>query len=325
MALAKPLTKDVQRAALSTRVDTPAGKTSSQSATLGDAVESWFVSLRAGDASPKTLAAYGWGVGRFVAHVGPAQPLAAITVEDVESFIGSLKTSGLSEASRNAAYRPVRTFLRWCVKRGLLTSNPSADVAAPKVTVQPVQFVTDAEFAAILATTDTRSRWAFRARRDRAILLMLATTGARLSEVTDLQVSDVDLTAGTFLVHGKGGKDRVLPLLDGAKAALDTYLRLERPRSAYSTSTALWLAPRGPLTPNGVAQMVADRGKAAGLKRRAHPHELRHRAIATWLRKGMPGPLVQALSGHSTPAMLARYGAHTRSEDAMDFLRGLAG
>jgi integrase len=69
---------------------------------------------------------------------------------------------------------------------------------------------------------------------------------------------------------------------------------------------------------------VAERGKEAGLTRRVHPHELRHRFVAKALAGGMPGPLVMALSGHSTPSMLNRYGAHTRSEDAMAFLRGMA-
>jgi len=176
----------------------------------------------------------------------------------------------------------------------------------------------------MLKTTEHRTRWAFRPRRDRAILLMLATTGARLSEVADLKVSDVSSRLDTFTVMGKGGKERVLPLLPEAADALRAYLTLERPRSPYSASTALWLAYRGDMSSNGLAQMVAARGYEAGVKRRVHPHELRHRAIASWLRAGMPDALVMSLSGHSTHSMLQRYGAHTRSEDAMAYLRALA-
>src|SRR5215216_6506513 len=105
MALAKPLTKADQSATRSPRA---VQQSAAEHITLGDAVDAWFVHLRAGNVSPKTLAAYGWGVGRFTQHLDAGYPLSSITVEDVESFIGSLKTSGLSEASRNAAYRPVR-------------------------------------------------------------------------------------------------------------------------------------------------------------------------------------------------------------------------
>ncbi|HEV8529323.1 MAG TPA: site-specific integrase [Actinomycetes bacterium] len=114
MGLAKPLTVAAQKA---TSVTTTAPSRPEAALTLGAAIDSWFVHLSAGDVSPKTLDAYRWGVGRFAQHLAAGTLLADITVNDVESFIGSLKTSGLSEASRNAAYRPVRTFLRWCVKR----------------------------------------------------------------------------------------------------------------------------------------------------------------------------------------------------------------
>jgi integrase len=155
---------------------------------------------------------------------------------------------------------------------------------------------------------------------------MLATTGARLSEVADLKVGDVSLNEQRFVVRGKGGKDRVLPLLPEAAEALRAYLTLEWPRNAYSASTeALWLAPRGVLTSNGIAQMLAERGRLAGVQRRVHPHELRHRAVATWLRAGMPDSLVMALTGHSTPTLVQRvYGTHNRPEAAMAFLRGIA-
>jgi site-specific recombinase XerD len=296
--------------------------------TLHDALERWYTSLQASESvkSLRTIDAYRYATDKLVSSVGSQTPLEAVQPESLETLLASLKTAGASAATRQAVYRPIRTFLKWCVKRGHLSVSPAEEVDAPKVPAQPIEFVTDAEWSAILATTESKSRWAFRARRDRAVLLMLATTGARLSEVAGLQVGEVDLEARSLLVHGKGGKDRVLPLLPEAHEAVSTYLRLERPRSPYSsTSDALWLASRGVLTPNGLAQMVAERGEAAGItKRRVHPHELRHRAIAGWLRAGMPDTLVMALSGHSTHAMLARYGAATRQEDAMAYLRSLA-
>jgi site-specific recombinase XerD len=327
VALTRPKTKAATRS--STNEQTATRSTSSeQTVTLAEALDRWYTSLAAGESvkSPKTLKAYRYGTDKLVAAVGATRYLHSVQAEDVEALLAELKARGITPGGRALVFRPIRTFFRWCVKRGLLASSPVEGMVAPKAPATPVEFVTDAEFAAILATTETRSRWAFRAYRDRAILLMLATTGARLSEVADLKLSDLDLAGQRFIVKGKGGKDRVLPLLPDTLAALQRYLDDHRPRSPFSGITdALWLAPRGALTSNGIAQLVAERGKAAGLKRRVHPHELRHRAIAGWLRQGMPDSLVMALSGHSTHAMLNRYGAHTRQEDAIAMLRGLAG
>jgi site-specific recombinase XerD len=326
MALARPLTKAQQAATRSSLSAQPVGQ-KSPTITLGEAVERWTTHLHASDriGSPRTIQAYLYGLGKLTTRVDKDTPLADITPEHIEGMLADLKRAGITDGGRALVYRPIRTFFRWAVERELVFTSPVEKVAAPKVKVQPLVFVTDDEFDRILKTTVTRSRWAFRARRDRAILLMLATTGARLSEVAELKLSDVAVTSQQFTVHGKGGKDRVLPLLDDAAEALSAYLTHERPRSVYSSTQALWLAPRGPITPNGIAQLVAERGYAAGVKRRVHAHELRHRFVAKALSGGMPGPLVMALSGHSTPSMLNRYGAHTRSEDAMNMLRAMAG
>jgi integrase/recombinase XerD len=289
--------------------------------TVAQVADAWRTSLRASDRSPKTLAIYEWALGKFLFHVGPDRDVATITPDDIEAMHAALKASGLSDSSRSGVDRPLRTFFAWAVKRGRIAASPMDGVEKPKVKVQPVEFVSDDEWAAILRTTVERSRHAYRARRDRAILLILSTTGARLNEVATLRVQDVDLVTETITVMGKGGKVRVLPLLPEARDALKVYLTRERPRSDYRTLPNLWLGPRGPMTGSGIAQMLGDRAKAAGITRSVHPHELRHRFVADALKGGLPDSLVMALTGHSTPAMLARYGAYTRQQDAMKAYR----
>jgi integrase len=75
------------------------------------------------------------------------------------------------------------------------------------------------------------------------------------------------------------------------------------------------------MTPNGIAQMVAERGQKAGIARRVHPHELRHRFIATALKAGLSEGDTMALSGHRSRSMLDRYGRYTRSQRAQDAFR----
>jgi integrase/recombinase XerC len=313
------------RLAAPTSTSTPSSAVNAVS--LVAALDQWYVYLRGSDriGSPRTITAYQYGTGKLVSGLSPDITLSDIQPAAIERMLSDLKTGGMSPAGRMAVYRPLATFFRWCVKRGYLSESPMGGIEPPKVKAPDVEYVDDSEWAAILATCVSASRHDFRAVRDRAILLILGTTGARVSEVANLKVGDIDLHDDTMLVHGKGGKDRLLPLLPDAKAALLVYLNRGRGRSSFAVLPDLWLGPKGAVTASGIAQMCAERGKAAGVARRVHPHELRHRFIATAMRKGMPSPLVMALSGHSTPAMLNRYGSFNRQQDAMAMLREMAG
>lgn len=178
MGLARPKTKAQQAET------TSATHVVSGSITLGDALDRWYTHLAASDriGSQRTIDAYRYGVTKLVERLGADYPLHSVTAEDIEGLMANLKARRQSAGGRAVVYRPLRTFFRWAVERGLAATSPVERVAAPKAPAQPVVFVTDAEWSAILATTRSKSRWAFRSRRDRAILLMLATTGARLSE-----------------------------------------------------------------------------------------------------------------------------------------------
>lgn len=299
---------------------------SAASLTLHDALDRWYTYLRGSDriGSPRTLVAYQYATDKLVNRLTATTPLTEVTASGIESMLADLREAGLSAAGRMAVYRPCSTFFRWCVKRGYLSVSPMGDIEPPKVKVKDIEHVNEAEWTAILRTCGSRSRYNFRGRRDLAILTILGSTGARVSEVANLKVGDIDFASGTILVHGKGGKDRLLPILPDTESALTTYMRHERPRSPYASTSFLWVGPKGAVTASGIAQMCAERGKAAGVQRRVHPHEFRHRFIARAMAKGMPGPLVMALSGHSTPAMLNRYGSFNRQQDAMDMLREMA-
>jgi len=165
--------------------------------------------------------------------------------------------------------------------------DPMEGMGPPRVPVMAVEFVTDDELRAILTTCRSKSRHNYLGHRDEAILRLLATTAARLSEIALLKVSDVDLVGATVRVMGKGGRERYLPLDADTTASIRRYLERERPRHNSANTPPLWLS-RGPMTPSGIAQMVAERGKMAlgPAHRRIHPHELRHRQIATLLGAG---------------------------------------
>jgi site-specific recombinase XerD len=326
MSLARPLTVADQRT--SNRSAVKASTPSSAGPTLGAALTRWYSELAAEGKSPKTLSIYRYSTDQLVASLGghgADHRLEDIRPEDITGLIAAVRAAGKSPSTVSATFRPLRTFFLWCMAAGLLSNSP-VTMKPPKVPVGIVPDIAPDQWAAMLATTDTRSRWAFRARRDRAVLLLLWTTGARLSEVAGLKVGDIAADMMSFVVHGKGGKDRTLPLLPDAAEALQAYLTLERPRSAHSgASEALWLSQgdTGVLSANGIAQMVRTRGEQAGVTG-LHPHRFRHAFVSRCFAAGLSDSTIMALTGHSTHSMLSRYGQANRAQSAMDALRAIA-
>jgi integrase len=131
----------------------------------------------------------------------------------------------------------------------------------------------------------------------------------------DASRSDLDLQQREITVRGKGGRPRVVRIGHEAALAVDRYIRI-RSKHAQAWRPQLWLGVnnRGPMTANGIYQMIARRGRQCGVD--AWPHRFRHHFSHTWLdRGGAEGDLME-LNGWSSPQMLRRYGASARSTRA---------
>jgi len=162
----------------------------------------------------------------------------------------------------------------------------------------------------------------FAQRRDAAIIAVFRASGIRAAELAgirydahDPRVSDVDLWQREITVRGKGGKARVVKITRDAARALDRYIWV-RARHAQAWRRPLWLGVnnRGPLTSNGIYQIVARRGRQCGVV--VHPHGFRHHFSHTWLDRGGAEADLMELNGWSSPQMLRRYGASARSARA---------
>jgi integrase len=293
--------------------------------TLSDAVAAWRISLDADNKSPRTIGQYAYALDVAAYILGPNVSVGHIRPEHIDRLIVALKGRGWKPATVSTVERPLRTFLKWCVGRGHIERSPMDGRKPVTVPVEPVVFPSPEDMRRVLATCQSRSRFAFRARRDRAILLLFATTGVRLAELSSLRLNDVNLTGPlpNVTVMGKGRKVRTLPLDDTTAEAIRAYLQSERPRSPFSSvSDRLWLASKGPMTHSGVAQMVADRAATVGVN--LHPHALRHYAIDQLLRVMSEGDTMQ-VTGHTTRSMLSRYGAALAAERADEAFRATAG
>ena len=232
-----------------------------------------------------------------------------VDTQDVQRWVAWLLGS-YSEAYARQQYRSLRQFFGWLAAEDEVP-DPMAGLRAPAVRDKPVPFFTSVELSKLGKACQGST---FAQRRDAAILAVFRATGIRLAELAGIRYdpddpgrSDLDLERREIKVRGKGGKDRTVRIDHEAARRVDRYLRV-RARHEQAYRLGLWLGTggRGPLTGNGIYQMVKRRGEQAGVD--VYPHRFRHHFSHTWLdRGGAEGDLME-LNGWSSPQMLHRYG-----------------
>nr|WP_130866793.1 site-specific tyrosine recombinase XerD [Acidipropionibacterium timonense] len=257
--------------------------------------------------SANTVAAYRRDLRRydqFLAQRGLTD-LAQVSAVDVSEFARSLTDSGLAASSVARMVVAVRNLHRFAVGEGHLEVDVARDVSPAIPRQRLPKALTIAQVEALLASCDVTS---IEGLRDRALLELLYGTGARISEVCDLDVDDVrevraDPSAGLRLV-GKGDKERVVPLGRFALDAVDAWLVRGRPEWAgrtASSSPALLLNSRGGRLSRQSAWAVIQRaGERAGLGVHLSPHSLRHSYATHLLDGGADVRVVQELLGHAS-------------------------
>ena len=223
-----------------------------------------------------------------------------------------------SSAYASIQFRALRQFFKWRAAEEQ-SPDPMTRLRAPKVTVTVVPVFTSGELSELAKACQGRS---FTARRDAAIIAVFTATGIRLSELAGIRChpgdparNDLDLQARQIRIRGKGGTARTVKIGHQAARSLDRYLRA-RARHPQAHRPQLWLGVnnRGPLTATGIYQVVARRGRQAGVT--VYPHRFRHHFSHTWLDRGGPEGDLMELNGWTSPQMLTRYGASARGARA---------
>lgn len=214
----------------------------------------------------------------------------------------------------------VRDLFRWLVARGLVLVDPTASLRiAPRRQQLPRLVLSEREVERLLLAPSAGTPIGV---RDRAVLSLLYSTGLRRSEVSALDLNDVDLTEEIVHVRrGKGGKPRLVPLGESAGADLRLYLTRGRPEMAEGhrmpRTSALFVGAGGPgrrnqggrLQPDGVSLLVRRTSEKAGLSRLVMAHALRHAFATHLLRAGADVRHVQRLLGHSSVVTTETYTA----------------
>ncbi len=269
--------------------------------------------------SPATIRAYTADLGqfaRFCAGVEPAAPEAArrppptidpalITLRTVRGFLGALSTQGLKTSSLGRKLAALRSFFRFLNREGLLQGNPARPIRAPAKSKSLPPVLTVDEAARLLETPGGPPRSPL---RDRALLELLYSSGLRVSELSGLNLEDLDLPGGSVRVRGKGRKERIVPVGRKAVEAVQAYLARER-RGNAGEEAAIFLNVRdgGRLTSRSVHRLLGARALRQGWPRRISPHALRHSFATHLLAGGADLRAIQEMLGHRSLSTTTRY------------------
>lgn len=193
-----------------------------------------------------------------------------------------------------------KSFFHFLVADGVLTDDPTVAVDLPSVDRPLPHPLSPVEVARLLAEPSRLSTP--KGRRDRALLELMYATGMRASEIIELEVGAVDLRAGTVRCPGKGNKERILPLYERARKAIQDYLEDGRVRLLQGRDEqTLFVNHRGrPLTRQGLWLIVKEYATAAEIKQEVTPHILCHSFATHMLDGGAELRELQRLLGHAS-------------------------
>jgi integrase/recombinase XerD len=217
---------------------------------------------------------------------------------DLEAFVRSLMTSGLSPRSVARTVACVRGFYRFVALERKADTSPADDLRAPRAWATLPKFLSLEDVDRLLARPDPSTP---RGLRDKALIEVLYATGMRVSELVALKPADLHLEEGYLTCTGKGDKQRIVPLGHEAADWVRRYMREGRGTLAGGATPWLFVNARdgGPLSRVGFWKVLKEYGLKAGISQRLSPHMLRHSFATHLLERGADLRAIQLMLGHA--------------------------
>lgn len=249
--------------------------------------------------SQNTIDAYGHDLGLLFAFLDDRQlsPLA-VSLGDLEEFAASLHEHGLGAKTQSRVLFGIRSFYKYLVLDGFLDVNPTELLESPQLPRSLPEYLTTGEVDRLEASVDLSTN---EGHRNRAIIEVLFSCGLRVSELTNLKLSDLNLEERFMRVVGKGNKERLVPISADAIRELGFWFDDRRQMTIKpGEEDYVFLNRRGHrLTRTMILIMIKRQALAAGISKTISPHTLRHSFATAMLRGGADLRVIQVLLGHS--------------------------
>jgi len=245
------------------------------------------------NASAYTLRNYRDDLAVFFKQVGQ-KPLRQISPLDVRGFLADQSTKRYTKRTITRRLSCVRSFFRLLCRDGLLAHNPAAVVPSPRLERYLPRFLDEEQVKRLLGAPPAD---AWQGLRDRAILETLYSTGMRVSELTGLNLEDVEEISGTIIVRGKGKRERLCPVGQTALTAAKRYVAA-RPKKLLTPAALFVSQKRTRLTVRQVDRLFQRYARQVDLPLPLSPHSLRHSFATHLLDRGADLRSVQELLGH---------------------------
>ncbi len=255
--------------------------------------------------SPHTLKAYGRDLESFLhsmRQMFPGFEWEAITSADVREWLIFRSSEGVSSATINRELSALRSLCRWAVSRKRLKTNPTAGIKQMKMGRRLPTIVAESRMQGVLEECHQTNEGDFIEERNALIILLFYATGLRLAELHSLTLDNFSDGMRSLKVVGKGDKERVVPLVEGAQEALKKYIEKIKSENIWKDGNkSLFLTRRGDrLSQNMIYRIVRSQLGAGGVKGRKSPHVLRHTFATHLLNAGADMRDIQELLGHSS-------------------------
>jgi integrase/recombinase XerD len=254
-----------------------------------------------------TVLAYDRDLRRFLTWLGKRR-IAGLSISELSGYPAWLMQQELAPASVSRHVVSLKVFFRYLQLESLLTENQAELLGTQKLWQRVPTVLSPDEIDALLTAPKPPHPWP---RRDRAMLELLYATGCRVSELSTMKVRDLHLDERYCICHGKGDKQRVVPLGKKAVAAVTAYIEHERPRLASRQSTPsmyLLLSTRGArLRRERIWELIKRYAKLAGCSANLSPHSLRHSFATHLMAGGADLRHVQEMLGHASIATTQIY------------------
>ena len=250
--------------------------------------------------STHTMDAYKRDINQYLVYLGDLdiKNLSDVKSTHIRDYIRILSDGGMAPASISRIISSIRTYYRFLSSENILDENPVLLINNPKLSKKLPDVLSEKEISLIINAIQESSQFY---QRDKAIIELLYSCGIRVTELCNIEMSNLFIDEDLIRVMGKGNKERLLPLGKRSKKYLDDYIKHSRnSHIKKSGSSFVFVSRNGNQLTRAMINIILNKWtRVSGLKKSVSPHKLRHSFATHLLEGGADLRFVQALLGHS--------------------------